>query len=372
VRFADGGAAREPELFLGPLASALEPRRVRRGLPPAPLAERELLWLRAEALAPAELSDLRRAPGAVLEAGAGGLSRLAIAPDELRTLARRAPGARCLLAALEAAVAAASPPSVMGILNVTPDSFSDGGASLAPERALAHGLALLAEGCEYLDVGGESTRPGAEPVPAEVEAARVVPVLAALARAGGGVLSIDTRKASVAAAALEAGAEIVNDVSAGLADPELLPCAAERGAGVVLMHMRGEPREMQEAPRYDDVVREVAAHLRARARAAWQAGVDPGRIALDPGLGFGKLLEHNLELLRALPELLSLGLPLCVGASRKSFLGRLSGQTEPRARTSETGAAVSLAAYLGASLHRVHEVAAARAALSVVHAVACR
>jgi dihydropteroate synthase len=260
----------------------------------------------------------------------------------------------------------------MGILNVTPDSFSDGGETLDAERALARGLALLDEGCELLDVGGESTRPGAERVPAERECERVVPVLTALARAGRGVLSIDTSKASVARAALAAGAEVVNDVSAGLRDPELFALVAERGAGLVLMHMRGEPRDMQRAPRYDDVVREVTAHLRARARAAWQAGVDPARIALDPGIGFGKLLEHNLELMRALPELRSLGFPLCVGVSRKSLLGRLSGQADARARGSETCAAVALAAYLGAEIHRVHEVAAARAALSVAQGLACR
>jgi dihydropteroate synthase len=219
-------------------------------------------------------------------------------------------------------------------------------------------------------VGGESTRPGAEPVPAEVERERVLPVIAAL-REARARLSVDTTKAGVAQAALEAGAEAVNDVSAGRNDPAMLPLVAEHGAALILMHAQGTPRTMQTAPRYQDVVREVAAHLRERARAAWQAGVEPARIALDPGFGFGKLLEHNLELMRALPELRSLGFPLCVGLSRKSFLGRLTGLEEPRERDEATRAATALAAYLGAELHRVHTVRSVRSALAIARAL-CR
>ncbi|MSR61406.1 MAG: dihydropteroate synthase [Planctomycetes bacterium] len=259
----------------------------------------------------------------------------------------------------------------MGIVNVTPDSFSDGGQQLDPARAIAHGRELLAQGADWLDVGGESTRPGAQAVAAEVECERVVPVVAALAAAGAGV-SIDTTKARVARAALEQGAQVVNDVSAGRFDPELLALVAERGAGLILMHMQGTPQDMQRAPHYADVVDEVARHLRARARAAWLAGISPARIALDPGFGFGKDLEHNLALMRALPELRSLGFPLCLGVSRKSFLGRLSGEREPARRGSETLAMLVLGAELGAELHRVHEVAPARAALSVVQALVDR
>jgi dihydropteroate synthase len=257
----------------------------------------------------------------------------------------------------------------MGIVNVTPDSFSDGGEHLDPARAIEHGLRLIEEGAELLDVGGESTRPGAEPVPAELELERVLPVISALAQDGRAVLSIDTTKSEVARAALDAGAALVNDVSAGRDDPRLLALVAERGAGLILMHMQGTPRTMQERPRYADVVREVAQALRASATAAWRAGIETARIALDPGLGFGKLLEHNLDLMRALPELRSLGFSLGLGASRKSFLGRLSDEPNPARRGSETLAAVALGAYLGAEIHRVHEVAPARAALRVAEAL---
>jgi dihydropteroate synthase len=258
----------------------------------------------------------------------------------------------------------------MGILNVTPDSFSDGGAFLDPDRAVARGRAMLAEGADLLDVGGESSRPGSQPISAALEIERVLPVIAALARDGRTTVSVDTTKASVARAALEAGASVVNDVSAGRNDPELLSLVAERGAGLILMHMQGTPHDMQRAPRYDDVVREVVGHLRERARAAWQSGVGPERIALDPGLGFGKSLAHNLALMRALPEMRSLGFPLCLGASRKSFLGRLSGEERAERRGSETTAAVALGAFLGAEIHRVHDVGAARAALTVARALA--
>lgn len=367
MRFADGGAL-DVEAHLGELACALEARAL--GAPeasgPARLvfaahvlerAERELLL----AAGTAETEDRRTHD-------TGGLTCLAIEPAELVELARRSPAARCLLATHRAGRRPRAPARLMGILNVTPDSFSDGGEHAGPDDALAHGRLLFAEGADLVDVGGESTRPGSEPVPMEVERERVAPVIAALA--GAGPLSVDTTKAAVAAAALEAGATLVNDVSAATHDPEMLAVVASAGAGLVLMHCRGEPRDMQLAPRYDDVVREVAAHLRARARAAWRAGVDPARIALDPGIGFGKLLEHNLRLMRALSELRSLGFPLCLGVSRKSFLGRLSGQEEAGRRGPETLAAVVLADGLGAEIHRVHDVAPTRAALRVARGLA--
>jgi len=256
---------------------------------------------------------------------------------------------------------------IMGIVNVTPDSFSDGGRHATQDAAVAHGLALLAEGADVLDVGGESTRPGAQPVPAEEEAARVVPVVRRLAEAGA-IISVDTMKASVAQAALAAGARIVNDVTAGR-DPAMLPLVAREGAGVVLMHMQGEPRTMQQAPRYHDVVKEVAQHLHERARAATAAGVAPEAIALDPGIGFGKTQEHNLALLRGLPEIAMLGYPVLVGASRKGFLGALTGVADPADRVEASLAAHVLAAERGASIVRVHDVKAHKRALAVADAL---
>lgn len=328
--------------------------------------------LAAGVLEDAERRLLAGAGGARLGPGPGGLERLEIAPAELQALGSRSRAARCLAATLGAATSAPGATRLMGIVNTTPDSFSDGGAFLDAGRAIEHGLRLIDEGADLVDVGGESTRPGASPVPLAVELERVLPVVSALARDGRALVSIDTTKAEVARAALEAGARVVNDVSAGRNDARMLALVAERGAGLVLMHSRGSPRDMQDRPHYADVVREVVHELRSAAHAAWSAGVEPARIALDPGLGFGKLLEHNLELMRALPELRSLGFPLCLGLSRKSFLGRLSGATEPARRGSETSAGVALAAFLGVEIHRVHEVASARAAVSVATALARR
>jgi len=368
VRFSGQGGAAEVEARLGPLACALEARVEGRGAAPIPRAERVRLLFAPAALSESEFELLRLA-GTEVGTTSCGLARLTLEPARLMELTERSPAARCLSAALDAATAPLAPPRVMGILNVTPDSFSDGGAWLDPGRALEQGRAMLAAGADLLDVGGESSRPGSQPISAELESERVLPVIAGLARDGRATVSVDTTKASVARAALDAGASIVNDVSAGRHDPELLALVAERGAGLILMHMQGTPHDMQRAPRYADVVREVARHLRERARAAWLAGVEPERIALDPGLGFGKSLAHNLELMRALPELRSLGFPLCLGASRKSFLGRLSGEEVAARRGSETSAAVALGAFLGAEIHRVHDVAAARAALSVARAL---
>ena len=265
---------------------------------------------------------------------------------------------------------------VMGIVNVTPDSFSDGGAFLQAEAAIAHGLELAGEGAEILDIGGESTRPGAEPVSEQEELHRVVPVIEALASAGTTAqISIDTSKAKVAAAALAAGASLVNDVSALRADPEMAGVIADSGAECCLMHMLGEPRTMQRDPRYDDVVDEVRAFLEERLRFAVGEGVAEERIMLDPGIGFGKTVAHNLELLRRLDELAALGRPLVVGTSRKSFLGRIAadaaGLDEPldaQHRLAGTIATNVLALERGASVFRVHDVAPVREALAVAAA----
>jgi dihydropteroate synthase len=259
----------------------------------------------------------------------------------------------------------------MGIVNVTPDSFSDGGRFLDPAAAVAHGRALLAEGADVLDVGGESTRPGAAPVGAAEELDRVLPVVTALAQAGATV-SVDTTKAAVAAPCLAAGARWVNDVSALRADPDLAGAAADAGAEVCLMHMLGEPRTMQADPRYDDVVDDVRAFLEARLAAAVAAGVPEERIWLDPGIGFGKTLEHNLALLGRLDALVALGRPVLVGTSRKSFLGRLTGRAEAADRLAGTLATTVLARARGARGFRVHDVAAARDALLVADATLAR
>ncbi len=256
---------------------------------------------------------------------------------------------------------------VMGVVNVTPDSFSDGGRWLDPEAAVAHGLAMMGEGADLLDVGGESTRPGAQPVGADEELERVLPVVAALAAAGARV-SIDTAKASVAAAALDAGATYVNDVTALRGDPEMAGLIAERRCDCCLMHMQGEPRTMQDDPRYADVVNDVCAFLEERVAVAVAAGVDEARIQVDPGIGFGKTLEHNLQLLARLDELTTLGFPVVIGTSRKGFLGRIVGHREPTDRVAATLATVVLAYASGARVFRVHDVAPARDALLVAAA----
>jgi dihydropteroate synthase len=257
---------------------------------------------------------------------------------------------------------------LMGVVNVTPDSFSDGGRYLDPEAAVAHGLALEAEGASILDVGGESTRPGASAVPAEDELRRVLPVIEGLVAAGATAqLSIDTSKATVAAAALQAGATLVNDVTALRGDPEMAGVIATSGAGCCLMHMLGDPRTMQRDPRYDDVVAEVEAFLAQRMAVAITAGIEEQRIMLDPGIGFGKTIEHNLELLRRLDELVALGRPVVIGTSRKSFLGRLTGR-EVDERLAGTIATCVIAYERGARVFRVHEVAPVRDALTVAAA----
>jgi dihydropteroate synthase len=256
---------------------------------------------------------------------------------------------------------------LMGVVNVTPDSFSDGGLFLDPGAAIAHGEELSEAGAEILDIGGESTRPGAEEVPAGEELRRVEPVIAGLA-GGEAAISVDTSKAEVAAAALDAGAEIVNDVTALRGDPEMGALCAERETTVILMHMLGTPRTMQDEPRYDDVVDEVKAFLLERTEVAMAAGIVAERIWLDPGIGFGKTAEHNLELLRRLGELRDLGHPLVVGASRKSFIGRLDGSGAGE-RLGGTIASSVLAAAEGADVLRVHDVAEVGQAMAVAGAI---
>ncbi len=260
----------------------------------------------------------------------------------------------------------ARPHVLMGIVNVTPDSFSDGGSWLEAPDAIAHGERLRAEGADVVDVGGESTRPGADAVGDEVERARVVPVVAALA--AGGPVSIDTMKASVAEAALDAGAGYVNDVTALRHDGDLAALVAQRGVRCCLMHMQGDPRSMQTDPRYGDVVEDVKAFLSERVEAALAAGIAEDRIDLDPGIGFGKSLRHNLELLRRLDELVALGLPVLVGTSRKSFLGRLTGRSQPHERVVASTATSVMAYERGARIFRVHDVAAHADALAVTAA----
>ena len=251
---------------------------------------------------------------------------------------------------------------------MTPDSFSDGGQFLEADAAVEHGLRLAAEGAHILDIGGESTRPGADPVGEDEELARVVPVIERLARRGQARLSIDTTKVGVARAALEAGASLVNDVSALRFDPGMAALVAETGAGCCLMHMLGEPRTMQEDPRYDDVVSEVKAVLEERLAFAVAEGVDEERVWLDPGIGFGKTVEHNLELLRRLDEIVAIGRPVVVGTSRKSFLGRLVGGRAEGERLPGTIATNVLALERGASVFRVHDVAQIADALAVAAA----
>lgn len=263
--------------------------------------------------------------------------------------------------------------TLMGVVNVTPDSFSDGGRYLEARAAIAHGRELAEKGAAILDIGGESTRPGSLPVSEGEERSRVLPVIEGLASLGTGTrISIDTSKAAVASAALDAGATFVNDVTALRGDPRMASVIARSGAQCCLMHMLGEPRTMQEDPRYQDVVDEVRAFLEERLRCAVEQGIDEERIVLDPGIGFGKTVQHNLELLHRLDELVTIGRPVMIGASRKSFIGRLTGRAEPRRRVSGTVAVNVLAYERGARLFRVHDVAPSRDALTIAAATVSR
>ncbi len=262
------------------------------------------------------------------------------------------------------------PPSVMGILNVTPDSFSDGGRHLAVDAALARAAAMVEEGASIIDIGGESTRPGAQAVSDEEQCRRVLPVLEVLRKQlpAHVVLSIDTRSSTVAAAALSAGAHLINDVSGGR-DPRLLQLAARESAALVLMHMQGEPESMQVAPSYQDVVAEVLAGLLAAARAAEAAGVARDRILIDPGIGFGKTREHNLRLLAGLSQFVATGYPVLLGTSRKRFMGAICRETSPHDLVGATCATTALGVAAGVRVFRVHDVRPNRQAAEVAWAI---
>ena len=255
-------------------------------------------------------------------------------------------------------------PRIMGIVNVTPDSFSDGGETFQRDDALARGRAMIAAGADILDIGGESTRPGADPVDPDEEIARVVPVIEVLS-AEGALVSIDTRRTAVMRAAIAAGAKIVNDVTALTGDEGSMAVVAEAGVDVILMHMQGEPRNMQANPTYDDVVADVRIFLATLVGACADVGIPKERVAVDPGLGFGKTLEHNLELIRHIDAFQDLAAAVAIGASRKSFIGRLSGVDEAADRMAGSISAVLAARSRGAQIFRVHDVAETRQALEV-------
>lgn len=262
---------------------------------------------------------------------------------------------------------------VMGVVNVTPDSFSDGGRYLDADAAVAHGLELARQGAAIVDVGGESTRPGATPVSIDEELRRVLPVIERLAQVGSGAeISVDTSKAAVASAALRAGATIVNDVTALRGDPDMAAVIAAAGAGCCLMHMLGDPRTMQDDPHYDDVVGEVKQFLAERLELAVGVGIDPRRIMLDPGIGFGKTDEHNLELVARVDELVELGQPVVIGTSRKGFLGRLTGRDRPEDRLAATVSSCVIAYERGARVFRVHDVRPVLDALTLAAATVAR
>ena len=260
-------------------------------------------------------------------------------------------------------------PLLMGIVNVTPDSFSDGGDYFSEEDAIERGLLLAAQGADILDVGGESTRPGAKTVSARFEIERVVPVIRQLARQVTVPVSVDTTKAAVAQAAIAAGASIVNDISAFRFDPAMAGLVAETGAGAVLMHIKGRPRTMQQAPVYDDLIGEIRAYLRRCLAVAEQAGVAPRQLAVDPGIGFGKTPAHNLSILKHLGGFAELGRPLVAGASRKSFIGAVNNGIPPQQRLPGSIAAAITAWRNGAHILRVHDVAETKQALATYHAI---
>ncbi len=256
----------------------------------------------------------------------------------------------------------------MGVINVTPDSFFNGGLYFEPARAIERALALAAEGADIIDIGGESSKPGSSPIPAKEEKKRILPVVEILKQKNDVLISVDTTKADVAEAALAAGADIINDISAGRFDPRMLPLAARTGAGLILMHMKGTPRTMQIAPHYDDVLGEVRAFLKERLEAAEACGVPRESVLLDPGIGFGKKLEHNLALLNNLGALADLDRPLVVGVSRKSFIGKIL-KLEAPDRLEGTIAAAVVSILHGASLLRVHDVQAIKRAIAVADAI---
>lgn len=294
---------------------------------------------------------------------------------EIAPLVSAHPSLGCVLAASDHALTPPRVPRLMGVVNVTPDSFSDGGSFFDAARAIEHGVKLASDGADFLDVGGESTRPGSTPIDAEEEMRRVLPVVRGLRGRTSATISIDTTKSEVAEAALDAGATIVNDVSAGTFDARILAVTARAGAAYVAMHMQGKPGDMQRAPRYVDLVGEVLDFLRARCRAALEAGIERSKLWVDPGIGFGKTLEHNLALLRRLNELRSLGLPVLLGVSRKSFIAAIeerAGATRSDAtqRLGGTLAALTIGVQNGAEILRVHDVREARQAALVARQLA--
>jgi dihydropteroate synthase len=313
-------------------------------------------------------SDLPFAAAEVVERDAGSVRRRIVSAAEV--LSGQIGGLTELLENVgrpRAAVAglALDRPRIMGIVNVTPDSFADGGRHLQPEAAVAHALELEAEGADILDIGGESTRPGAQPVGVEEEWRRVGPAIEALAGKTRARLSIDTRKPEVMRRAARAGVHLINDVSALSHDPASLEAAAESGLPVVLMHAQGDPRTMQDKPTYADVVLDVCDYLAARIAACEAAGLPRSRLVVDPGIGFGKTLAHNLALLSSLTLLHGLGCALLLGASRKSFIGRLTGAADPDDRLPGSIAAALIGAAQGVQILRVHDVAATRQALAL-------
>ncbi len=260
------------------------------------------------------------------------------------------------------------PPLVMGVLNVTPDSFSDGGKFAAHDSAIAHAHEMIAAGASLIDIGGESTRPGSPSVPAEEQIRRVEPVIRALAVLPV-TISIDTTRSQVAQVAIDAGAAVINDISAARDDAQMLPLAASRTTPLILMHMQGKPQTMQANPTYTDVVQEVIDFLKARIDAATSAGVEIDRILIDPGIGFGKQMPHNLQLLKHQSDLATLGRPVVIGASRKSFIGTITGETEPSHRLFGTAASVAWSIANGAAIVRVHDVRPMRQIVAMIRAI---
>jgi dihydropteroate synthase len=372
--FGDVALALRPRSGAGPPRSTGESIEVEfdaRGLAPgerAALSQLSLAQLCAgdEALSPASGNRARR-------------SRISCRRSSLADLEPRTEGVAALLAADANARRMPEPVRLMGVVNVTPDSFSDAGRFLDPERAVEHGLRLVDAGASFLDVGGESTRPGAEPVDPQTEIRRVVPVVEGLARRTSIPISIDTTKAAVAEAAFAAGATIVNDISAGTFDPRLLEVVAARRAGFIAMHMQGRPRDMQVDPTYEDVLTEVVEFLRGRVRACLETGIERAQIWIDPGIGFGKRLEHNLELIAHLGQLRSLGQVVCLGVSRKSFIAAVEARArdlkldpDPGQRTGGTAAALTIGVWNGAEILRVHDVRTMMQAALVAEALAFR
>jgi len=257
----------------------------------------------------------------------------------------------------------------MGVLNVTPDSFYDKGRFFSQKKAVKHALDMEREGADIIDVGGESTRPGAADVNADEELRRVIPVIRAISKKLKVAISIDTRKAKVADAALRAGASMVNDVSALREDPRMAGVVAKHRAGIILMHMKGEPKDMQAGPEYTDVVKDIIRSLKVSIALAKRSGIKDDKIIIDPGIGFGKTVEHNLEILRGFKSFKKLGYPLCVGASRKSFIGKILGSEDPEDRLAGSLAAAAIAAINGADIIRAHDVGLTRQALKIVDSI---